>query len=107
MTTKQDKPIRTRSIEWEAATWKVERISDGKQSENLSDDLQGTIKQDHNIIAFRYYNDDQAIKVLLHEMFHKAFPAAEEAEIIRAEVVAKSFFEAFGVDLTPMLEGYK
>ena len=107
MTTKQDKPIRARTIEWEAATWKVERINDGKQSENLSDDLQGTIKSDYNIIAFRYYNDDQAIKVLFHEMFHKAFPAAEEAEVMRAEVVIKSFLEALGVDLSPMLEGYK
>lgn len=106
---KSNKKTKRRVIYWEAADWTVEKISPGiARTDSMDESNQGMIRHDEKLLTFRYMNDDQAILCIIHEMLHKAFPLIEDEETIkRAEVVLKSGFEAFDVDLTPMLQGYK
>jgi len=106
---KSKKKIKKRVIYWEAADWTIEKIPAGvNRTDNVEESNQGVIRCDEKLITFKYMNDDQAALCILHELLHKALPSIDEEEIIkRAEVVIKSALEAFGVDLSPMLRGYK
>jgi hypothetical protein len=97
---------RIKHIDWHGAEWVIEQVPEADLEE------EGRTRPGRHTISVAYINDDQFIMTLLHESLHVAFPWMEdkgldEERINAAEVPLKTFLEAHGVDLTPLLEGYK
>jgi len=97
-----------RTIYWEGQSWDVIREKNDQSTRFIKEGHVGNISPDEGRIAYRVRTQDIEIKTLLHEMLHQAFPQIDDdVEIVAAEVRVKTFLEAMGVDLKPMLEGYK
>jgi len=103
------KKIQHKTIYWEAAKWTIERVNDPVlQTEILSDGKQGSIVDGEHKLSFRFVNRDQALKCIFHEIIHKMFwEESDEEKIKNAEVVLKSYLDANGVNLSPLLKGFK
>ncbi|MGH7178826.1 MAG: hypothetical protein ACREJC_15715 [Tepidisphaeraceae bacterium] len=65
------------------------------------------VDTDNGIILFRSFNDDMAVIALLHEISHIAYPEVGERHIEHGDSTFKDALEAFGVDLSPLLEAYE
>lgn len=98
---------KTRYIDWEGAEWAIHQVG-----ESDLDEEEGKTRPLKRSISVSYITDDQFLMTLIHELLHVAFPhfkdsGIDEERINHAEVPIKTFFEAMGVDLTPLLNGYK
>ncbi|MDH4038392.1 MAG: hypothetical protein OEV86_13020 [Candidatus Krumholzibacteria bacterium] len=67
----------------------------------------GCVDYERNYIMFRSINDDTDIITIIHELAHIAFPNATEDDIQRGDSIFKDALESYGVDLMPLLKGYR
>jgi hypothetical protein len=98
----------TRKIEWLGRKWIITR-ADGlmAQTPNLNDIDIGLCNHTFGRISFRHIDRDSDILTLLHEMLHAIYPDLDESSVRRGEVDLKLGLEALGVNLNPMLKGFK
>jgi hypothetical protein len=101
------KTVRRRVVKFGGRLWVIERVDNETNAPNLQRSNLGEINMVDNVISYRAPNEDTALIVLFHELIHHACPTLPEREVNRADSMLKDSIEAFGVDLSPMLSGYK
>lgn len=70
--------------------------------------VRGQVQRDEGTIVFRASDRDGELLTLFHELMHPSAPhLTRDTDVDNAAIALKSGLEAFGVDLSPMLRGYK
>jgi hypothetical protein len=96
---------------WLGRKWEVYRVTDEHDCEQLGELTRGTLDSDNGKIVFRAQDRDGELLTLIHELIHPMAPrlsdTRERPEVDNLAMAVKSGLEAFGVDLSPMLRGYK
>jgi hypothetical protein len=105
-------PIAAHSAYWRGQKWTIARIDDETQADKMiGKRTLAEIFPDKALVVYRgCLTDEAAIMAILHEAGHEMFPEWESesqkestAEVGVFERDVKSFLEAFGVDLSPLL----
>jgi len=96
-----------RVTQWGGRMWVTLRIPGDTPAGPLRSKDLGCNDPDRSLIMYRTINPDTDIITLLHEISHIAYPNATEEDIQRGDTVLKDALEGFGVDLSPMLKGFK
>jgi hypothetical protein len=101
--------VETRKVRFAGRTWTVARVSRAtKLGDHLGENDSAKIDPENCVIVFRSIGStEDALTSLLHEILHEVFPTASEQAVLAADSKMKDALEAFGVDLSPMLKGYK
>ena len=111
-------------IEWDSANWEIRCITDWKYTNTwLTSSQWGSILDSYAVLQFRQPVNDEvpeenikgcAIETQFHEVLHHCFPDdfddgadADETKLNKASRLIKAYLEAHGVDLAPLLKGYK
>ena len=96
---------------WVGREWAVYIVNNENDTELIDKNSLGALDQDAGSIAVRLRDRDGMLLTLIHELIHPGAPRlydpAARPEVQNLAVVIKSGLEAFGVDLSPMLRGYK
>jgi len=96
---------------WMGRMWTVYRVTDANDCEHLDQSMRGSCSTDAGKITVRAQDRDGELLVIIHEMIHtgqtRLYDTAARPEVDNLAVAIKSGLEAFGVDLSPMLRGYK
>jgi len=96
-----------RKVRFDAREWDEELIDCRTDLEIDKRSRQGAISSQRCTIEVNFTNRDQAIIVFLHELMHQALPTVEEEAIEMGDSRLKESLEAHGVDLSPLLKGFK
>lgn len=101
-----------RKFYWRGRTWRLHKVIDKDYGDVKLDGSMGRIFSDKALIVYSGDIDpDLAIMTILHEAGHEMFPEwsvepsdKSSSEIGVYERDCKSFLEALGVDLSPLIE---
>jgi len=95
----------TKRVRFDAREWTVTLNDARDPGADMS--RQGIIRHDRCEIEVNYINHDQALIVMLHELMHEALPGVAEKAIDLGDSRLKDALESHGVDLSPLLKGFK
>lgn len=102
------KGCKTKTLTFGGREWLVINVPwKTRVVDNLRANVTAHIDEDMGIIMFRSYNPDLAKIAVLHELLHFSFPALKEIDLHLGDSMLKSSLDAFGIDLSPLVEGYE
>lgn len=87
--------------------WAIYRVLDEANVEILDGNARGICDPERSRIAFRARDRDTELLTIFHEAIHPSCPRLKDSDVEIAAIALKTALEAFGVDLSPMLRGYK
>ena len=87
--------------------WAIYRVLDEENRDILDGYSRGICDPERSRIAFRARDRDTELLTIIHEVIHPSCPKLKDADVEIAAIAIKTAMEAFGVDLSPMLRGYK
>jgi len=94
---------REKTVRFCGRRWRIRRV-DADDFATLPRDKLGIIDCNDGILTYRKTDDEGEQITILHEVLHFAFPRARESDVDRADWILKDALEAFGVDLSPMID---